>query len=58
LDNCVKVWDAAGKELRNWPMPAVGPDQHGLVTQLIFTPDGRYIVTANANTTLFMLQVP
>ncbi|HYV39302.1 MAG TPA: hypothetical protein VE988_26675 [Gemmataceae bacterium] len=58
VDNVVKLWDASGKELRKWTMPAVSGQRGGLVTQLTFTPDGRFLLTANANTTLFMLESP
>jgi WD40 repeat protein len=59
LDNVVKLWDAsAAKELRSWSMPPLVQERGGFVTQLTFTPDGRFVVTANANTTLFMLELP
>ena len=58
LDNVVKLWDADGKEVRRWAMPPLAAEQGGLVNQLAFTPDGRFVLTANANTTLFMLELP
>jgi WD40 repeat protein len=59
LDNVVKVWNrATGKELRSWTMPALVQDRSGFVTQLTFTPDSRFLMTANSNTTLFMLELP
>jgi WD40 repeat protein len=47
-DNVVKLWDAAtGKELRAWK---------GLsVSSLLFGPDGKSALTANTNTTLYLL---
>jgi WD40 repeat protein len=59
LDNVVKVWDrASGKELQRWAMPALIQDRGGFVNRLTFTPDGRFVITANANTTLFLLELP
>jgi WD40 repeat protein len=59
LDNIVKLWDRAnGKELRRWALPALVQERGGFVTQLTFTPDGRFVMTANANTTLFLLELP
>ena len=58
-DGFVKLWDTqTGKELRRWAMPPVGPQAGSLVNNLTFTADGRFLVTANANTTLFVLEVP
>src|SRR4029079_1096262 len=58
LDNVLKVWDLAnGKELRQWTLRGASPDRP-LVTQLAFTPDGRGVVTANTNTTLYLLEAP
>jgi WD40 repeat protein len=61
VDNVVKLWDAAsGKELRRWQMPL--PEQVGfggsLIAALAFTPDGRGLITANADTTLYLLELP
>ena len=59
-DNILKLWDlASGKELRRWNMQGNSPGASGgLVINLAFTPDGRQLVTANANTTLFVLDLP
>jgi WD40 repeat protein len=64
-DSVVKLWDRSGKLLRQWDMPAVTREKArfvwektGFVSQLAFTPDGRYLVTANANSTLFVLELP
>jgi WD40 repeat protein len=56
-DNVVKCWDMRdGKELRQWVM---GPPTGGaLVKNVAFTPDGKQLVTANADTTLFVLDLP
>jgi WD40 repeat protein len=59
IDNVVKVWDtASGKELRSWDMRLRIQERGGFVAQLAFSPDGRHLLTANANTTLYMLEVP
>jgi WD40 repeat protein len=58
-DNVVKLWDrTSGKELRRWAMPPLVQERGGFVSHLTFTPDSRFVVTANANTTLFMLELP
>ena len=55
-DNVVKVWDTeTGKELRRWDF---GKQAEPLVTNVAFTPDGRQLVTANANTTVYVLDLP
>ena len=57
LDNTVKLWEVeSGKELRRWTLPAVS--ERGFVSQMTFTTDGRSLVTANANSTLFVLELP
>jgi WD40 repeat protein len=47
----VKAFDLKAKELRSWklPVPANGA---------AFTPDGKQIVTANADGTLYVLELP
>ena len=62
-DDIVKLWDlAGGKELRRWNMQLPGDPQNRrgivLTMNLAFTPDSRQLVTANANTTLFVLDLP
>jgi WD40 repeat protein len=59
MDNIVRLWDAdKGTELRRWAMPPLVQERGGFVTALTFTPDGRGVVTANSNTTLFLLELP
>jgi WD40 repeat protein len=59
FDNAVKLWDiASGKELRSWDMRMGVQERTSFVMNLAFTPDGRQLVTANANTTLFVLDLP
>lgn len=54
LNNVVKVHDLeTGEELRVWNMG--GGAQ---VVSIAFSPDGRNLVTGNANTTLFVLELP
>jgi WD40 repeat protein len=55
-DNRVNLWELpGGKLLRSWQVHAATPDRSSFVRQLVITPDGR-IVTANANTTLYILK--
>jgi tricorn protease-like protein len=50
-DQEVKLWETAtGKELRRWPAIAV--------RNLAFSPDGKYVATANYNSTLYLLECP
>ena len=57
VDNTVKLWEVeSGKELRRWTLPAIS--ERGFVSQMTFTTDGRFLVTANANSTLFVLELP
>lgn len=59
LDSVVILWDTAtGRELRRWDMRTPLEDRGGFVAQLAFAPDGRHLLTANANTTLYMLDLP
>jgi WD40 repeat protein len=56
-DNVVKVWDLdAGRELRRWDLAAAGTGMQ--LFGVAFTPDSRQLVTANANTTLYVLDLP
>ena len=50
-DGVVKAFDLKAKELRSWalPVPANGA---------AFTPDGKKLVTANADGTLYVLELP
>jgi WD40 repeat protein len=58
-DNVVKLWDtASGKELRRWDLHLPVQERGGLVAALAFTADGRGLITANANTTLYVLELP
>jgi len=56
-DNVIKCWDLQkGTELRQWTTgsPAAG----NIIGNIAFTPDSRQLVTANADTTLFVLDLP
>jgi WD40 repeat protein len=58
-DNVIKLWDTAScKELAQWPLGLPVQERGGLVGALAFTPDGRALITANANTTLYVLELP
>ena len=51
-DDTVKLWDtAAGKELRSWQM-------RGPVKNIAFSGDGKYVASANADATIYLLEVP
>jgi WD40 repeat protein len=51
-DDEVKVWETAtGKEVRRW-------DMRGPVRNLTFTPDGKHLATANADSTSYLLELP
>jgi WD40 repeat protein len=54
-DNVVKAWSIDGKELRSWNF---GGDQGMFIINLAFSADSRQIVTANANTTVYVLDLP
>ncbi len=54
-DNIIKVWNMDGKELRRWDL---GRNQGMLVINLAFTPDSKHVVTANVNTTVYILDLP
>ena len=59
LDSVVRLWSVAdGKELRQWNFAASGQPGKAFVRTLAFTPDGKRIVTGNANTTLYLLECP
>jgi WD40 repeat protein len=58
-DNAIKLFDiAGGPELRRWDLHVAVQDRGTFVVNLAFTPDNRYLVTANANTSLFVLELP
>jgi len=59
FDNIVKLWDiASGKELRSWDMHMPAQERGTFVANMSFSPDGRRLLTANANTTLYVLELP
>jgi WD40 repeat protein len=48
----VKLWDTeTGKELRSWSLPTP-------VRNLAFSADGKKLITANGDTTLYVLNLP
>jgi len=56
-DNFVKLWDlASGKELRAWKMSDAG--QEKFIKSIAFYPDNKQLVTGNANTTAYVLDLP
>ena len=51
--------DAAdGKELRSWNFAVSAQPEQLFVRALAFTPDGKQLVTGNANTTMYLLDCP
>jgi WD40 repeat protein len=51
-ENEIKVWDLQEyKELRSWTLPSA-------IKNLVFSPDGKSLVSANGDTTLYLLQLP
>jgi len=51
-DNRVKLWaTATGRRLRQWDVGVA-------VRSMAFAPDGKHLATANANTTLYLLDLP
>jgi WD40 repeat protein len=58
-DNVIKLWDlATGKVLRAWDMHVPRQTDGWAVMSLAFTPDSRRLISANANTTLYVLELP
>jgi WD40 repeat protein/tRNA A-37 threonylcarbamoyl transferase component Bud32 len=54
-DGTVRLWDRITGEVRPW---TIGPGPFGgPVRAVAFTPDGRYLLTANANGTVYVLRV-
>lgn len=59
LNNDVALWDlTSGKEVRRWDMNMLRQEQGAFVASMAFTPDSRNLVTANANTTVYVLELP
>jgi WD40 repeat protein len=54
-DNVVKAWSIDGKELRSWDL---GGRDGMFIVNLAFSADSRQLVTANANTTVYVLDLP
>ncbi|MCZ2340426.1 MAG: WD40 repeat domain-containing protein [Bacteroidales bacterium] len=51
VEGTVRVWSLDGKELRAWKLPTVA-------NAAGFTPDGRTLITANRDGTLYVLALP
>jgi WD40 repeat protein len=54
-DNMIKAWSLDGKELRRWDL---GQHRGMFLIGFAFTNDSKQIVTANANTTVYVLDLP
>jgi WD40 repeat protein len=53
------VWDTAtGKELRRWDLHVPYQQSKPFVRTILFTPDGKNLATANADTTVYLLTCP
>jgi WD40 repeat protein len=58
-DNIIKLWDVnTGQELRSWNMNMPAQESPVVAYSIAFSPDGKQLVTGNANTTLFVLDLP
>jgi WD40 repeat protein len=58
-DSTVKVWDiATGKEVRAWDFHYPSSEVGGFVRNYVFTPDGKQLITANGDGTLYVLGLP
>jgi WD40 repeat protein len=58
-DNVVRLWETAtGKELRKWDFRMPAQVSRSFVRNLAYAPDGKFAVTANANATLYLLELP
>jgi WD40 repeat protein len=59
FDNVVKLWDVEkGTVLRKWEFKLPLQDGNTLVRNMTFAPKGKFLVTANADTTLYLLALP
>jgi WD40 repeat protein len=56
--NVVKLWDMDGKELRTWDLGRLYPGAGSFLANSTFAPDGKQLLIASANTTLFLLDLP
>src|SRR5262249_7451551 len=55
-DNVVNLWDTvSGEKLRTWDFHLPKITNQSFIRGLAFTPDGKQIATANANTTAYLL---
>jgi WD40 repeat protein len=58
-DNVVKLWNTAdGRELRKWDFRLPVLPSKPFVRNLAFSPQGKHVATANANATLYLLELP
>lgn len=58
-ENTIKLWDLAkGDELRVWNLADLMQERPSSIVNLTFSRDGKYLVTGNNNTTLFLLEAP
>ncbi|MGF1580856.1 MAG: WD40 repeat domain-containing protein [Gemmataceae bacterium] len=59
MDNVVKLFDTAtGELLRTWEFRVLRQYDSWFVQHMTFTRDGKHLITANANTTAYMLDLP
>ena len=56
MDNVIRVFGVAdGKMQREWKLRAPLQANRPFIRNLTFTPDGKQVATANANTTAYLL---
>jgi WD40 repeat protein len=59
VDNVVKLWETAtAKELRSWDFKLPPLALRPFVRMVVFTPDGKQLATADADTTAYLLDCP
>jgi WD40 repeat protein len=55
-DGIVRVWDTTGTPPRCRVLPVIAQDKPWL-HDVVFTPDGRYLATANPDGTIYILKL-
>ena len=59
VGDVVKLWETAtGKELRVWDFKVPYRAEKPYLRGIVFTPDGKYVATANGDSTVYLLSCP